>query len=130
MHLSGAAVADRSAFLRVQGGPSGPHFPPAAYRFIYDGPGLGALHQPHCGDPRGHRVVGGIAAQLEPGGLSSRRRGGIRVCYRRERNGAWRGVRSEMALRGVAPRLPRLSYQCPGVVCRGGRRQLLGRGMA
>ena len=69
MHLSGAAVADRSAFLRVQGGPSGPHFPPAAYRFIYDGPGLGALHQPHCGDPRGHRVVGGIAAQLDRAGF-------------------------------------------------------------
>ena len=31
MHQAGAAVADRSAFLRVQGGPSGPPFPPAAY---------------------------------------------------------------------------------------------------
>ena len=46
MHQAGAAVADRSASLRVQGGPSRPHFPPAAYRFIYDGPGLAASHQP------------------------------------------------------------------------------------
>ena len=61
---------------------------------------------------------------------AARRRGGTQVCYRRERRGAWRGVRSEMALRGVAPRLPRLSYQCPGVVCYGGRCPLLGRGMA
>ena len=129
MHQAGAAVADRRAFLRVPGGPSGPHFPPAAYRFIYDGPGLGAPHQPHRGGPRGHRVVGGIPAQLERAGFlpaASRRRGGTRVCYRRERSGAWRGVWSEMALRGVAPRLPRLSYQCPGVVCRGGRRPFLG----
>ena len=47
MHQAGAAVADRNAFLRVQGGPSGPHFPPAAYRFIYGSPGLGAPHQPY-----------------------------------------------------------------------------------
>ena len=127
MHQAGAAVADRSASLRVQGGPSGPHFPPAAYRFIYDGPGLGAPHQPPRGGPRGHRVVGGIPAQLEWAGFlpaAARRRGGTRVCYRRGRGRAWRGVRSEMALRGVARRLPRLSCQCPGVVCRGGRRVL------
>ena len=68
MHQAGAAVADRSASLRVQCGPSGPHSPPAAYRFIYDGPGLGAPHQPHRGGPRGHRVVGGIPAQLERAG--------------------------------------------------------------
>ena len=64
-----AAVADWSAFLRMQGGPSGPHFPLVAYRFIYDGPGLGAPHQPHRGGPRGHRVVGGIPAQLERAGF-------------------------------------------------------------
>ena len=106
MHHAGAAVADRSASLRVQGGPSGPHFPPAAYRFIYDGPGLGAPHQPPRGGPRGHRVVGGIAAQLERAGFlpaAARRRGGTRVCYRRERGRAWRGVRSDMAYAAWAP---------------------------
>ena len=109
MLQAGAAVADRCAFLRVQGGPSGPHFPPAAYRFIYDSPGLGAPHQPPRGGPRGHRVVGGIPAKLKRAGFlpaAARRRGGTRVCYRPERSGAWRGVRSEMALRGVPPPPP------------------------
>ena len=106
MHHAGAAVADRGASLRVHGGPSGPHFPPAAYRFIYDGPGLGAPHQPPRGSPRGHRVVGGIPAQLERAGFlpaAARRRGGTRVCYRRERGGAWRGVRSDMAYAAWPP---------------------------
>ena len=106
MHQAGTAVADRHAFLRVQGGPSGPHFPPAAYRFVHDGPGLGAPHQPHCGGPHGHRVVGGVPAQLERVGFlpaAARHYSGTRVCYRRERRGAWHGFRLEMALRGVPP---------------------------
>ena len=132
MHQAGAAVADRSASLRVQGGPSGPHFPPAAYRFIYDGPGLGAPHQPPRGGPRGHRVVGGIPAQLERAGFlptTARRCGGTRVCYRRERGRAWRGVRSDMAYAAWPPPsalIMSLSWSC----CRGGRRPLLGRGMS
>ena len=69
MHQVGAAVTDRSASLRMQGGPSRPHFPLAAYRFIYDGPGLGTPHQPHRGSQRGHRMVGGIPAQLEQAGF-------------------------------------------------------------
>ena len=119
MHQAGAAVADWSAFLRMQGGPSGAHFPPVVYHFIYDGPSLGAPHQPHRGGPRRHRVVGGIPAQLERAGFlptAAHHRGGTRVCYQRKRSGAWHGVRSEMALRGVAPRLPCLAYQCPGVI--------------
>ena len=48
---------------------------------------------------------GWISSPAGTGGLSSRRRGGTRVCYRRGRSGARRGVRSEMALRGVAPAL-------------------------
>ena len=106
MHHAGAAVADRSASLRVHGGPSGPHFPPAAYRFIYDGPGLGAPRQPPRGGRRGHRVVGGIPAQLDRAGFlpaAARRRGGTRVCYRRERGRAWRGVRSDMAYAAWSP---------------------------
>ena len=126
-------VADRRAFLRVQGGPSGPHVPPAAYRFVHDGPGLGTPDQPHLGGPRGHCMVSGIPAQLERAGFvlaATCCRRGTRVCYRRERRGAWCGVRSEMALRCVAPRLLLSSYQCPGVVCHGGHRPLLGGGMA
>ena len=102
MHQAGAAVADRSSSLRVQGGPSGLHFPPAAYLFIYDGPGLGPPHQPPRGGPRRHRMVGGIPAQLERAGFlptAAHRRGGTTVCYRRGRGRAWHGVRSEMALR-------------------------------
>ena len=98
----GTDVADRSASLRVHGGPSRLHFPPAAYRFIYYGPGFGAPHQPPRSGQHGRRMVGGIPAQLELAGFlpaAARCYSGTRVCSSR----AWCGIWSEMALSGVGP---------------------------
>ena len=131
MHQAGAAVADRHAFLHVQGGSvRAGIFLRRLIDLSMTVPALAHHNQPHRGGPARTLRGGWNSCPAGTGGLSSHRRPSPRrhsgLLPTASGVGAWRGVRSEMALRGVPPAFRAYHSKCPGVVCRGGRRPIAG----